>query len=113
MPRAMEHTFRPRGEGELRKRDGQRPQEYGGQHNSYGGRNMDISQIGVQIVDRLKADPDLLGKFKQDPLKTLETLSGIDLPDSGANAVVAAVKAKLGDGDIASTLGALGGLFKK
>lgn len=74
---------------------------------------MDIGKIVDQIVEKLKADPALLSKFKQDPVKTLETLSGIDLPDSGTSAVAAAVKAKLGDNDIASTLGALGGLFKK
>lgn len=74
---------------------------------------MDISKIVNQIVEKLKGDPTLLNKFKSDPMATLEKLSGIDLPDGGTEAIVLAVKAKLGDGDIASTLGALGGLFKK
>lgn len=74
---------------------------------------MDISKMVNKIVDKLKGDPALLTKFKKDPVKTLETLSGIDLPDEGLDAVVLAVKAKLGDGDIASTLGSLGKFFKK
>lgn len=74
---------------------------------------MDISKIVNQVVDKLKGDPTLLSSFRKDPLKTLETLSGIDLPDEGANAVILAVKAKLGDDGVASALGALGGLLKK
>lgn len=71
---------------------------------------MDIKTIVNGIVKKLKADPALLNKFKKNPVETLETMSGIDLPDGGVNAVVVAVKAKLGEGDIASTLGSI---FKK
>ena len=66
---------------------------------------MDIGKIVNQMTDKLKADPDLLASFKKDPVKTLEKISGIDLPDEQVGALVAAIKAKLGDGGISSILG--------
>ena len=76
---------------------------------------LDIGNIVNQIVEKLKADPDLMEKFTKDPGEALEKLTGIDLPNDQLDAVIAAVKAKLGDGKgaAAAALNALGGLFKK
>ena len=76
----------------------------------------DIKKIVEEIVEKLQADPALLKKFQSDPIKALESLTGIDLPDEQLKPVVAAVKAKLpaeNVADVAETLGKLGGLFGK
>lgn len=63
-----------------------------------------------EIVDKVKNDKDLMNKFKSDPIKTVESLIGIDLPDDVVSKIVDGVKAKLASVDIGS---ALGGLFGK
>ncbi len=79
-----------------------------------------IKEIIEDIVEKLKADPALLKNFKEEPVKTLEKLLNVDLPDDQIESVVNGVKAKLnldelkGDlGGIADTLKGLGKFFKK
>ena len=78
---------------------------------------MDIQKIIADVVAKLKADDNLLEKFKTNPVKVLEDLIGIDLPDDKINAVIDGIKAKLNLDDLADKagdiLGALGGLFGK
>ena len=71
----------------------------------------DIKAKAEEIVEKLKKDPALLKRFQDDPIKTLETLTGIDLPDEQLKPVVAAVKAKLATADLGDVLGAVKGLF--
>ena len=61
----------------------------------------DIKKKVEEVVAKLKADPSLLAKFKEDPVKTVEGLSGIDIPDGMEDKVVTGVKAALA-GDKAS-----------
>ncbi len=69
------------------------------------------------VVAKLKGDKDLMAQFKSDPVKALEKVLGVDLPDDIVNKVVDGVKAKLAAGDIADKVDdvkdALGGLFSK
>jgi len=78
---------------------------------------MDIQKIINDVIAKLKADDNLLEKFKTNPVKVLEDLIGIDLPDDKINAVIDGIKAKLNLDDLADKagdiLGALGGLFGK
>lgn len=74
---------------------------------------MDVKAKTEEIVNKLKKDPALLARFQSDPIKTLETLTGIDLPDDQLQPVVAAVKARLAAGDVADMAGKLGVLFGK
>ena len=71
----------------------------------------DIKAKAEEIVEKLKKDPALLKRFQDDPIKTLETLTGIDLPDEQLKPVVAAVKAKLATADLGDVLGVVKGLF--
>ncbi|MCI9510185.1 MAG: hypothetical protein HFF10_10680 [Angelakisella sp.] len=73
--------------------------------------NFDIKAKAEEIVEKLKKDPALLKRFQDAPIKTLETLTGIDLPDEQLKPVVAAVKAKLATADLGDVLGAVKGLF--
>lgn len=78
---------------------------------------MDIQKIINDVIEKLKADDNLLENFKTNPVKVLENLVGIDLPDDKINAVIEGIKAKLNLDDLAEKagdiLGALGGLFGK
>jgi hypothetical protein len=62
------------------------------------------------IVEKIKKDPKLLQKFKDDPIKTVEGLIGIDLPDDQIMKIVDAVKAKISLDKVGDLLG---GLFGK
>ena len=56
---------------------------------------MDIKEKIESVVEKIKKDPSLAKKFKEDPVKTIESLIGIDLPDAQIKKVIDGVKAKL------------------
>lgn len=78
---------------------------------------MDIQKIITDVLEKLQGDDGLIAKFNADPVKTLEGLLNIDLPDDQVNAVIKAVKAKLNLDDVTkgaeNILGAVKGLFNK
>ncbi|MBE5803874.1 MAG: hypothetical protein E7316_05120 [Clostridiales bacterium] len=78
---------------------------------------MDIQKIISDVMAKLEGNDNLIAKFTADPVKTLEGLLNVDLPDDKINAVVEAVKAKLNldqAGKKASgILGAIKNIFKK
>lgn len=71
---------------------------------------MDIKQTIEDITKKVTSDKNIAEKFQKNPIKTIEELVGIDLPDDQINQIITAVKAKL-NLDKASDL--LGGLFGK
>lgn len=56
---------------------------------------MDIKEKINELVDKIKDDKDLQSQFKKDPIKAVEGLVGVDLPDDMIDKVVDGVKAKL------------------
>lgn len=48
-----------------------------------------------EIVEKVKNDKDFAAKFKENPVKALEGVIGIDLPDEKINDIIDAVKAKI------------------
>lgn len=71
---------------------------------------MDIKAMAADLVKKIQNDPALLKQFKENPIRIVEELIGIDLPDDQIKLVAEAVKAKI-DLDKAADL--LGGLFRK
>ncbi len=69
---------------------------------------MDIKAKIDEIVNKVKNDKDFASKFTSDPVKAVEGVIGIDLPDDQINAVIDGVKAKISVDDIK---GKIGGLF--
>ena len=63
------------------------------------------------IVEKIKNDPQLLKNFEKEPVKVIESLIDVDLPDDQLEPVVAAVKAKLAAGSLGDKLGGLKKLF--
>jgi hypothetical protein len=56
---------------------------------------MDIKAKIDELVQKLKADDGLAKRFFKDPIKTLEDLLGVDLPDEQVKALIEGIKAKL------------------
>ena len=59
-----------------------------------------------EIVKKIKEDKDFAKKFKSNPIKAVEDVLGIDLPDDQINKVIEGVQAKI-------TLDNAGELFSK
>ena len=74
---------------------------------------LDIKAKIEELVEKIKKNPDMLKKFNSEPVKVVEELVGIDLPDEVIEEVVDGVKAKLTADKVGDALGALGGLFGK
>ncbi len=72
---------------------------------------MDIKAKIEEIADKVKNDPDIASKFQKEPIKTIEGILGVDLPDDVINQVVDGVKAKVNIDGLKDKLGGLGGLF--
>ena len=73
--------------------------------------DFDVKELIEKAINALKADDDLLANFKKEPVKTLEKLLKVDLPDEKLDAVIDGIKAKLAIDDVSDVLGKLGGLF--
>ena len=71
---------------------------------------MDIKAMATELVEKIKNDPALLKQFRENPVKVLETLLGIDLPDDQINQLAELIKAKI---DLDKVGSLLGGLFGK
>ncbi len=56
---------------------------------------MDLKKKAEEIFDKIKGDKDFAKKFEDDPVKAVESVIGIDLPEDKIQPVVDAVKAKL------------------
>ena len=63
-----------------------------------------------EIVDKIKSDKTLMTRFKTEPVKVVEELVGMDLPDDQIEKLAEAVKAKI---DLDKVGNLLGGLFGK
>jgi len=73
----------------------------------------DVKDLIEKAIEVLKADENLLANFKKEPVKTLEKLLKIDLPDEQLDAVINGIKTKLAIDDVSDVLGKMGGLFGK
>ena len=79
---------------------------------------MDIQKIIEEVVSKLKVDPKVLAQFAADPVKTLEKVFNIDLPDDQINKIIEGVKgqvdlSKVDLGQAAGLLGKLKSFFGK
>lgn len=75
--------------------------------------DIDIKGKIEEIVEKVKSDEDFAAKFKSDPIKAVESLVGVDLPDEKIQTLIDGVKAKLAIGEASGLLGKAKGFFKK
>ena len=74
---------------------------------------MDIKEKIEELVEKIAKDKALQAQFKEDPIKAVEKLLGVDLPDDMIEKIVDGVKAKLTVDKLSDAAGALKGLFGK
>lgn len=67
---------------------------------------MDIKEKITEAVQKITSDKGTMDRFKDDPIKTVEGIIGVDLPDGTVDKVVEAVKGKV-------SLDKLGGVADK
>lgn len=70
---------------------------------------MDIKAKIDEVVNKIKSDKNFAEKFKNDPVKAVEGVLGVDLPDDVVNNVVSGVKAKIDIGNLKDGIGSLFG----
>ena len=77
---------------------------------------MDIKEKIEEVVKKVTSDKDLIDDFKKNPVKTVEKVAGVDLPDDAVEKVVDAIKAKISVDDVkdkvSDALGSLKKLFQ-
>lgn len=72
---------------------------------------MDIKAQIEKIVGELKKDPGMLAQFKSDPVRVVEKLLGVDLPDEIVKKVIDGVKVALASDKLAGAADAVKKLF--
>lgn len=70
----------------------------------------DIKAKIDEVVNKVKSDKDFAAKFQKEPIKAIEEVLGVDLPDDQIKSVIDGVKAKVNFDGIADKIG---GLFGK
>ena len=71
---------------------------------------MDIKAKAAELVEKIKDDPSLLKEFRENPVKVVEAIIGMDLPDDQILQLAELIKAKI---DLDKVGSLLGGLFGK
>lgn len=71
----------------------------------------DLKNKVEELVKKLQESPELMKGFQADPVKTIEKLAGVDLPDDKLQPLVAGIKAKLAASEIGGKLDGLKKLF--
>ncbi|MBQ6945706.1 MAG: hypothetical protein IJN43_15505 [Ruminococcus sp.] len=74
---------------------------------------MDIKEKIEELVSKIKNDKDFGDDFKKDPVKAVESVLGIDLPDEQIEKVIDGVKSKIKLDDIGDKIGDIFDMFKK
>jgi len=74
---------------------------------------MDIKEKIEEVAKKLLNNKNLMAKFEKNPVKVIEELVGIDLPDDLVNNLIDGIKAKIKLDQVGDVLEGLGKLFNK
>ena len=72
---------------------------------------MDIKEKINEVVEKITKDKTLQEKFQKEPIKAVESILGVDLPDDVIMKNVEGVKGKISVDKISDALGFLKKLF--
>jgi uncharacterized protein YpuA (DUF1002 family) len=72
---------------------------------------MDIKAKIEEIVDEIQRNPNFAKDFKDEPVKAIESVVGMDLPDDQIESIIQAVKAKISADKAEGVLGSIKKLF--
>ncbi len=68
---------------------------------------MDIKAKIEEIVNKIKNDGNFAAEFKADPVKAVEKVVGVDLPDDQINKLIDGIKAKISVDDVKDKVGGI------
>ena len=77
---------------------------------------MDIKEIIENIVEEITKNKNIKEEFEKEPVKVIERIANVDLPDELVEKVIDGVKAKITldkIDDVVDTVGELAGALKK
>lgn len=74
---------------------------------------MDIKEQISKVVEEVTKNPNMKEQFEKEPVKVIEKLLGVDLPDDMIMKVIDGVKAKLTLDNVSKAADALKGVFKR
>lgn len=73
---------------------------------------MDMKEQISKIVEEVSKNPDIKEQFEKEPVKVIEKVIGVDLPDDIVMKIIDGVKAKLTIDDVSKVADTLKGIFK-
>ena len=73
---------------------------------------MDIKAHINKIVEEVSKNPNIKEQFEKEPVKVVEKIIGVDLPDDIVMKIVDGVKAKLTMDNVSKAADTLKGIFK-
>ncbi len=73
---------------------------------------MDIKEQISKIVEEVSKNPNIKEQFEKEPVKVIEKIVGIDLPDDVVNKIIDGVKSKMTIDGVSKAADALKGMFK-
>ena len=74
---------------------------------------MDIKEMIETLVDKIQDSKSLKEQFEKEPVKVIEKILGVDLPDEIVEKVIDGVKAKITLDKVTDVAGALKGCLAK
>ena len=72
---------------------------------------MDIKEKVEAIIEEIKSNPNIKKEFEKEPVKVIEKLIDVDLPDDIVEKIIDGVKAKMTVDNVSKLAGALKDLF--
>jgi len=73
---------------------------------------MDIKEQISKVVEEVSKNPNIKEQFEKEPVKVIEKIVGIDLPDDVVMKIIDGVKAKMTIDGVSKATDALKGIFK-
>lgn len=73
---------------------------------------MDIKEQISKIVEQVSKNPNMKEQFEKEPVKVIEKVIGVDLPDDIVMKIIDGVKAKLTIDSVSKAADTLKGMFQ-
>lgn len=73
---------------------------------------MDVKGQINKIVEEISKNPNIKEEFEKEPVKVIEKVIGIDLPDDVVMKIIDGVKAKITIDEVSKAADALKGMFR-
>lgn len=73
---------------------------------------MDIKEQISKMVEEISKNPDIKEQFEKEPVKVIEKMVGVDLPDDIVMKIIDGVKAKLTINGVSKVADTLKGVFQ-